>query len=114
MNVWQYLDSRADRKLEIRKLRQPVRIDARGWIGIGVYILTIGVLAMIVLFPSLRNDEFFKTLATLIVGAYIKDVVSWAYQATKGGGELAERNATLVEEQARASPPIGDGKGESA
>lgn len=111
MNFWSYLNTRALRRHELAKIRagrKPVRIDARGWIGLGVYLLTVGVLAMMVLFPSLRGDEFFKTIATLIVGAYIKDVVSWAYNSTKGGGELAERNAKLVEDQARINSPLGE------
>ncbi|RVT93682.1 hypothetical protein [Sphingomonas crocodyli] len=84
------------------------RPDARGWIGIGVYALVVMVLVMLAALPELRQDEYFKTVATLIVGAFIKDVVAWAYAATKGGGELAERNASLVEQQAKASPPISD------
>lgn len=74
--------------------------DARGWIGIGVYVLTLVILALLAWEPALRGDEFFKTIATLIVGAFIKDVVGWAYSATKGGGELAEKNAAIVERHA--------------
>lgn len=70
--------------------------DARGWIGIGVYLLVVAVIALLALVPDLRSDEFFKTIATLIVGAFIKDVVAWAYSATKGGGELAASNAAIV------------------
>jgi len=74
--------------------------DARGMIGIGVYVLVLFVFALMALVPGLRSDEFFKTLSTLIVGAFIKDVVSWAYSATKGGGELAQQNAAIVAQQA--------------
>lgn len=79
--------------------------DARGWIGIGVFLLTVMVFVMTATIPALRENEYFKTLGTLVVGAFIKDVVSWAYAATKGGGELAERNATIVEKQ--AATPAG-------
>lgn len=80
--------------------------DARGWIGIGVYSLSVMVLWMYAFFPDLRQDDHFKALMTLIVGTgFINAVVSWAYAATKGGGELAERNASLVERQ--ASTPTG-------
>lgn len=78
-------------------------LDARGLIGIGVYALVLLVLVLMWLSPALRNDEFFKTIATLIVGAFIKDVVGWAYQATKGGGELADKNAAIVAESATAN-----------
>lgn len=74
--------------------------DARGWIGISVFGLTCAIIALIATVPDLRGDEFFKTIAALIVGAFIKDVVGWAYSATKGGGELADRNAQIVAKQA--------------
>ena len=74
--------------------------DARGAIGIGVYLLVMMVFALMAWKSELRQDEFFKTVSTLIVGAFIKDVVAWAYSATKGGGELAERNAAIVEQKA--------------
>lgn len=83
-------------------------IDARGWIGIGVFLLTVMVFVMTAAIPALRDNEYFKTLGTLVVGAFIKDVVSWAYAATKGGGELAEQNATIVRKQAEAAPPISE------
>jgi hypothetical protein len=82
--------------------------DARGWIGIGVFMLTVMVFIMTASIPELRDNEYFKTLGTLVVGAFIKDVVSWAYAATKGGGELAERNANIVQKQVEASPPINE------
>ena len=81
-------------------------IDARGWIGISVFLLTVMVLWMVAAFPELRHDEFFKVLATAIVlTGFIQGVVGWAYTATKQGGELAERAATLVEHSAKTPPP---------
>lgn len=75
--------------------------DARGWIGIGVYSLSIMVLWMYAAFPDLRNDDHFKAIMTLIVGTgFVNGVVSWAYAATKGGSELADRNAAIVEKAA--------------
>lgn len=83
--------------------------DARGWIGIGSFVLTVMVLWMLAVFPDLRADEFFKTICTLIIGTgFINGVVSWAYGATKGGGELADQNAAIVRKQAEASPPISE------
>lgn len=71
--------------------------DARGWIGLGAFVLTLVVLLMLAYVPGLRNDEFFQTIATVIVANNWISVVSWAYAATKGGGELAERNASIIE-----------------
>jgi hypothetical protein len=77
--------------------------DARGWIGIGAFVLTVMVLWMVKEDTALRGDEFFKVLATLIVGGFVKDVLGWAYTATKGGGELADANAKIVADVADAS-----------
>jgi hypothetical protein len=75
--------------------------DARGWIGIGVFVLTVMVLWMLAIFPELRHDEFFKTIATLIIGTgFVNGVVSWAYSATKSGGELADKQADIIKERA--------------
>lgn len=77
------------------------RIDARGWIGIGVFTLVVMVLWMIAKIPELRHDEFFKVLATAIVlTAFVQGVVGWAYVATKQGGELAAKAAAIVEQNA--------------
>jgi multisubunit Na+/H+ antiporter MnhB subunit len=117
MNVWQFLDRRATRRqaLRLARIRHPRTrlklIDARGWVGIGVYGLSVMLIWMMAAFPELLKNEFFKTIATLIIGtAFVNGVVSWAYSATKAGGELADRNAKLVEDQARANPPIDEGK----
>lgn len=67
-------------------------------------MLVLIVIALMAWKPDLRADEFFKTISALIVGAFIKDVVGWAYQATKGGGELAERNAAIVQRKVEDSP----------
>jgi hypothetical protein len=83
--------------------------DARGWISLASFFLTVMVLWMLVAFPELRRDEFFKSIAVLIIGTgWINGALSWAFSATKSGGELAERNASIVEQQAKASPPISE------
>jgi hypothetical protein len=77
--------------------------DARGWIGIAAFCLTVMVLWMVKEDSELRDNEFFKVLATLIVGAFVRDVMGWAFAATKGGGELADKNAAIVAESATAA-----------
>ncbi len=81
--------------------------DGRGWIGIGVFGLVIMLLWMIAAFPDLRQDEFFQTIVTLIIGNGLMAVIAWAYAATKQGGELADRAASIVESQQPAMPPAG-------
>lgn len=81
--------------------------DGRGWIGFSVFVLTVMVLWMVAERKDLREDEFFKVIATAIVlTGFVQGVVGWAYSATKGGGELADANAKIVGEAATASSLI--------
>lgn len=70
--------------------------DARGWIGIGTFVLLLIMMAMLMVEPSLRQDEFFKTIGALIAGAFLKDVVGWGFSSTKAGGEIAVKNAETL------------------
>lgn len=80
--------------------------DARGWIGIGIYTMCTQLLWMMALYPELRQDEFFKTISTLVIGTgFINGVVSWAYSATQGGGEAAKSSARIAEQAASAALP---------
>ncbi|MEC3912203.1 hypothetical protein U5A82_17490 [Sphingobium sp. CR2-8] len=75
--------------------------DARGWIGIGSYGLVVLVILLIWADRTLLNNDFFKVIATAIVlTGWNGGPLSWAYSATKSGGELADRNADLVQRQA--------------
>lgn len=71
--------------------------DARGWVGIGVFSISVMLLWMMKEDRSLREDEFFQTVATVIISNGLMAVVAWAYSATKGGGEQAEVNARIAE-----------------
>lgn len=92
--------------LEVR-LHYTHPTDARGWIGLGCYMLVLILLLMIWADRTLLKDDFFKVIATaIILTGWNNGPVGWAYQATKGGGELADKNADIVRQQAEASPPI--------
>lgn len=83
--------------------------DGRGWIGLGCFALVVFILGMVAADKSLLESDAFLILATaLIVTGWVNGPVGWAYQATKGGGELADRNAAIVQKQAEASPPISE------
>jgi hypothetical protein len=78
----------------------------RGWIGLGTFVLTVMVLWMLKEDADLMKSEFFKTIATAIVlTGFVNGPVSWAYSATKGGGELADNNAHIVREKALSTEP---------
>ena len=82
--------------------------DARGWIGLGCFVLVLVILAMIAFDRTLLESDAFLILATaIVITGWVQGPVGWAYQATKSGGELADRNATLVEQQA-STPRLGE------
>lgn len=91
------LIAHSDRKLT----EMPYWPDARGWIGIGVFSITV-LLILLMRDQSMREAEFFQTIATVIISNGFMAVVSWAYAATKGGGELADKNAEIVKEAVAA------------
>lgn len=86
--------------------------DARGWIGIGIYVLVLLILGMIWFDRTLLRDDYFKTICTLIISTgFINGPVGWAYQATKAGGEMAESSARIAEQAASAAvgaPVVSD------
>lgn len=89
-----------------------LKMDSRGWIGFGSFILVIIVLLMIWVDKGLLKDDFFKVIATAIVlTAWINGPVGWAYQATKTGTEAAESSARIAENAAgippTPTPPAG-------
>jgi hypothetical protein len=77
--------------------------NARDWIGIGTFGLSVMVLWMMK-DPVLREDEFFQTIATaIILTGFLGGPVSWAYAATKGGGEAQESSQRIAEKAAEAA-----------
>jgi hypothetical protein len=82
--------------------------DARGWIALGCYSLVLAVLGMILVDQSLLESDAFLILATaIVITGWVNGPVGWAYQATKGGGEMAESSARIAEKAAGLSdtPP---------
>jgi hypothetical protein len=75
-------------------------MDARGWIGLGCWTLTVLILGMILFERSLLDSDAFLILATaIVITGWVQGPVSWAYAATKQGGELAEQNSVMLQQQ---------------
>jgi hypothetical protein len=75
--------------------------DARGWIGLGCFVLVLVILAMIAFDKRLLDNNAFLVLASAIVlTGWNQGPVGWAYQATKSGGELADKQADIIKERA--------------
>ncbi|MFS0737565.1 hypothetical protein ABC347_10990 [Sphingomonas sp. 1P06PA] len=75
----------------------------RGWYAVALFVQTGAILAMIAAFPELRQDEFFKSLATAIV------VTGWIGFAVGMRDNAAERRQTgeavaAVHEMAKSLP----------
>jgi hypothetical protein len=78
--------------------------DARGWIGVGCYVLVLILLGMMWADKDLLKDDFFKVIATaIILTGWNQGPVGWAYQATKSGGEAAASSARIAEKAAGTS-----------
>lgn len=92
-----------------RRLSELFWPDARGWIAIGIFGLTI-LLILMMRDRSMREDEFFQTIATVIISNGLMGIVAWGFSATKGGGEQAQANAdlakTLVEKHEAPPNPL--------
>ena len=76
----------------------PTWPDARDWIGVGSFFLAVLLFVMMWADPTLRKDEFFKTIATLVIGNGFLSVVSWAYGSTKQGNDTAAKLAETAAE----------------
>lgn len=55
MTFWQFLDSRLQ------------SVTSEGLAGAGIFVMTGIILAIMVLYPSLRSDDLFKVIAQAIV-----------------------------------------------
>lgn len=83
MNFWQFLDRRFN--------QLPGWPDGRGLIGTAVFALTVMVITIFVFDPSVRQDDFFKTIATaIIITAFINGVVSWAFADTARNKQVVD------------------------
>lgn len=55
MTFWQFLDNRLQ------------SVTSEGLAGAGIFVMTGIILAIMVLYPSLRSDDLFKVIAQAIV-----------------------------------------------
>jgi hypothetical protein len=80
------------------------RLDSRGWIAIGSFALVIVVFLLIAWDRTLlQSDAFLVLAAAIVLNGWVQGPVGWAYQATKGGGELAEQNTAMLKQQTEAT-----------
>jgi hypothetical protein len=97
VTFWDFLD------------RQIARMGTRGWMSVGLYVLTWYSLHLIHGNPAfLKLEEII--VQGLVMQGFLGLILAFYFAASKGGVEMADRNQSLVEKQANASPPITDEK----
>jgi hypothetical protein len=96
MTFWDFLD------------RQISRMGTRGWLTAGLYIMAWHSLDMIHGRPEFAKLEEILVQALVIQG-FLGLAAAFYFAASKGGVEMADRNQSLVEAQAKASPIQIDG-----
>lgn len=62
--------------------------DRSGWYAIALFVQTCGIVVLMAMFPELRSDEFFKSIATAIV------VTGWIGFAVGQRSNEKERETT--------------------
>lgn len=74
--------------------------DRGGWYAIALFVQTIMIFNMIAFFPELRQDEFFKNLATAIV------ITGWiGFAVGQAKGEKERDNTAKALDVAKAQGP---------
>lgn len=109
MTAWEFFDKQVGRLLRA----MPGWPDGRGLVGVAAYALSVGVLVVYVEDPSLRNDDFFKTVATaIIITGFVNSIIGWAYGDTARSAKSTDNTgkfADAVTELARKAPDqVGD------
>lgn len=104
MNFWTFLDRALD--------RLPGWPNGRGLVGLATFSLTIMVLWMVKSDESLRNDEFFKVIATAIVlTGFINGVVAFFFSQNQLNAEASQNSRVAFEtmgKQADAAKTVAE------
>lgn len=74
----------------------------RGWVTIGLFILTFFVIALLALNPALANVQLFATVVTLLVGAGgLLAAVSFYLGSSKSS---SDKDATISKQLDKDAP----------
>lgn len=104
MTFWDFLDKTLD--------RLPGWPNGRGLVGLATFSLTIMVLWMVKADESLRQDEFFKVIATAIVlTGFINGVVAFFFSQNQLNAEASQNSRVAFEtmgKQADAAKTVAE------
>lgn len=85
MTFWQFMDKTLD--------RLPGWPNGRGLVGLATFSLTVMVLWMVKEDPELRQDEFFKIIATaIILTGFINGVVAFFFSQNQLNSEASQNS----------------------
>jgi phosphotransferase system glucose/maltose/N-acetylglucosamine-specific IIC component len=91
-----------------------LKIDGRGWLAIGNWLLVLAVLVLLAFAPELRKDDLFKMIAqALVMSGFINLVLAFYFTASKppasadAGGSLRP-SAPPLDPNAPPPPPAKD------
>lgn len=85
------------------KITGPGWPDRSGWYAIALYVQTCIILLMVVAFPDLRQDEFFKLIAQAII---ITGWLGFAVAQVKGEKERENTGKALDLAKSSSPPPV--------
>jgi hypothetical protein len=75
----------------------------RGWVTIGLFVLSTLVVALLAINPALANVQLFATIATLVIGAGgLLAAVSYYLGSSKSS---ADKDAAISKQLDKAPPP---------
>lgn len=67
-----------------------LKIDGRGWLAVGCWMLVAMVFILMAAYPDLRKDDLFKMLAQgLVLTAFVGLVLSFYFTASKADAHKA-------------------------
>lgn len=98
MTAWEFFDKQIGRFIR----SMPGWPDGRGLVGVATVAMSVWLLHMYHIDETLRNDEFFKIIATaVIITGFINSIVGWAY------GDNA-RSAKTTDNTGKFADAVGD------
>lgn len=90
MTFWKFIDKLLD--------RMPGWPNGRGLTGAATFSLTVMIILLMVEYPELREDEFFKVIATaLVLTGFVNSVIPFFYGQNQLNSEASLNSKTAFE-----------------
>jgi hypothetical protein len=80
--------------------------DTRGWVALGLFLLTGYVLHLLAKYPALASTQLFIVLATaIVVSGLIGGVVAYLFGTSKSSGDKDATIAKALDAKPDPTPP---------